>query len=298
MQKPSNLKQGDKVVILSTARKISEVEILPAVKLFESWGLAVVLGSNLFNEKDQFSGTTEQRTLDLQVALDDDSVQAIFCARGGYGTVKIIDDLDFTNFQNNLKWIVGYSDVTVLHNHINQNFNIETLHATMPINFSLNTVESLNSLKAALFGKSLNYDFDANQMNREGIAEGEVIGGNLSIIYSLTGTVSQIDAKGKILFIEDLDEYIYHVDRMMMNLKRAQILENLAGFIIGEISDMNDNTIPFGKSAKEIILESVKEYDYPVCFDFPAGHIDDNKSLIMGRKASLNVSNNCSLKFS
>jgi muramoyltetrapeptide carboxypeptidase len=297
MQKPANLKQGDKVVILSTARKISDTEIAPAIKVFSGWGLEVVLGANLFNQADQFSGTTEQRTSDLQVALDDEKIKAVFCARGGYGTVKIIDELDFTNFKESPKWIVGYSDVTVLHNHINHNFNIETLHATMPINFITNTKESLDSLKNALFGESVAYNFDSHQMNRNGYAEGEIVGGNLSIIYSLTGTNSQLNTEGKILFIEDLDEYIYHIDRMMMNLKRAGILENLTGFVIGGMSDMNDNIIPYGKSAKEIILESVKEYDYPVCFDFPAGHIDDNRTLVMGRKIALGVSDKCSLKF-
>ncbi len=298
MQKPANLKQGDKVVILSTARKISEDEITPAVKVFEGWGLSVVLGGNLFNEDNQFSGTTEQRISDLQVALDDDSIKAVFCARGGYGTVKIIDELDFSNFQKNPKWIVGYSDVTVLHNHINQNFNIETLHATMPINFSTNTKESLDSLQKALFGEKLGYEFDTHQMNRNGKAVGELVGGNLSIVYSLTGTDSQVNTEGKILFIEDLDEYLYHVDRMMENLDRAGILSGLSGLVVGGMSDMNDNAIAFGKNALEIILDAVADYDFPVCFDFPAGHIDDNRTLIMGRTVELNLEGNCSLKFS
>jgi muramoyltetrapeptide carboxypeptidase len=297
MQKPANLKQGDKVVILSTARKISEAEIEPAKKVLEGWGLEVVFGGNLFNEEDQFSGTTEQRTLDFQNALDDEHTKAIICARGGYGTVKIIDELDFSKFKNQPKWMVGYSDVTVLHNHVNQNFNIETLHATMPINFISNTKESLGSLQNALFGNVLNYDFGTHSMNRSGAREGELVGGNLSIIYSLTGTNSQIDTTGKILFLEDLDEYIYHIDRMMMNLKRAGMLENLAGLIVGGMSDMNDNTIPYGKTAKEIVKDTVSEYDYPVCFDFPAGHIDDNRTLIMGGEAKLTVSNVCNLKF-
>jgi len=296
MQKPSNLKQGDKVVILSTARKISEAEISAAAAVFESWGLEVVFGANLFKESHQFSGTTEQRTADLQKALDDVAVKAIVCARGGYGTVKIIDELDFTSFQESPKWLVGYSDVTVLHNHINQNFNIETLHATMPINFSTNTKESLESLKKALSGEDLGYEFGKHPMNRNGSAAGEIVGGNLSIIYSLTGTNSQINTKGKILFIEDLDEYLYHIDRMMMNLKRAGMLADLSALIVGGMSAMNDNTIPYGKNAIEIISEAVAEYAYPVCFGFPAGHLDDNRTLIMGRKAELVISANCSLK--
>jgi len=298
MQKPNRLKKGDKVVIISTARKISGEEIQPALELLQRWGLEVVLGDNLYQEEHQFSGTTNERVNDLQKALDDSTIKAVFCARGGYGTVKIIDEIHFSKFIESPKWIVGYSDVTVLHNHINQNFNIETLHATMPINFKTNTQESLTSLKKALFGEALNYEFDAHSLNRKGKCKGILVGGNLSIIYSLTGTNSQIDTAGKILFIEDLDEYIYHVDRMMMNLKRAGMLKALSGIIVGGMSDMNDNTIPFGKTAKEIILETVAEYDYPVCFGFPAGHLDDNRTLIMGAEVSLNVGEKCSLKLS
>jgi len=297
MQKPNRLKKGDKVVIISTARKISEEEIRPALNLLENWGLEVVLGNNLFKEEHQFSGTTNERVKDFQEALDDSTIKAIFCARGGYGTVKIIDEIYFSKFIESPKWIVGYSDVTVLHNHINQNFNIDTLHATMPINFKTNTQESLGSLKKALFGEDLNYEFDTNQLNRKGDAEGILVGGNLSIIYSLTGTSSQIDTAGKILFIEDLDEYLYHVDRMMMNLKRTGMLADLSGLIVGGMSDMNDNTILYGKSAKEIILDAVSDYSYPVCFDFPAGHLDDNRTLIMGGDAQLIVGEKCRLIF-
>lgn len=297
MEKPVRLKKGDKVVIISTARKISEKEIEPAVKVLESWGLVVVCGANLFNEAAQFSGSTIQRTLDLQNALDDKSVKAIICARGGYGTVKIIDELDFSKFIIQPKWIVGYSDVTVLHNHINQNFNIQTLHATMPINFTTNTNESLESLKMAFFGEKVTYNFEQHKLNRKGEGKGEIVGGNLSIVYSLTGTESQIDTTGKILFLEDLDEYLYHVDRMLMNLDRAGILAGLSGLVVGGMSDMNDNAIPFGKTAKEIILEAVADYDYPVCFDFPAGHIADNRTIMMGSEAVLSVGDNCNLNF-
>jgi muramoyltetrapeptide carboxypeptidase len=297
MQKPSNLKPSDKVVILSTARKISEAEIAPAVQVFEDWGLTVVLGANLHQEDHQFSGTTAQRVSDLQLAMDDESVKAIFCARGGYGTVKIIDALDFSTFQKRPKWIVGYSDVTVLHNHINQSFSIETLHATMPINFLTHSKESEESLKKVLFGEALSYEFGSHQLNRCGTATGEMVGGNLSILYSLTGTNSQVDTNGRILFIEDLDEYLYHIDRMLMNLKRAGILSRLTGLVVGGMSAMNDNAIPYGKTAKEIILEAVSDFDYPVCFDFPAGHLADNRALIMGRKVTLKVAESCSLKF-
>ncbi|PCJ25387.1 MAG: LD-carboxypeptidase [Flavobacteriales bacterium] len=297
MEKPAYLKKGDKVAIVATARKISKEEIRLAVKVLKSWGLVIVLGENLFKEDNQFSGATEQRTFDLQKALDDETVKAIFCVRGGYGTVKIIDELDFSKFIETPKWIVGYSDVTVLHNHINQNFSIQTLHATMPINFAENSKESLESLRNALFGEKLSYDFDSHKLNQKGNTEGILVGGNLSIIFSLTGTNSQLNTACKILFIEDLDEYLYHIDRMMMNLKRAGMLENLSGLIVGGMSNMNDNSIPYGKTAIEIIKDAVKDYDYPVCFGFEAGHLDNNQTLIMGEKIELIVEEKCSLRF-
>jgi len=289
MQKPANLKKGDKIAIVSTARKLTLDELQPGIDILESWGLEVVLGDNLFKEDNQFAGTTNDRIADFQRAIDDDEIKAIICARGGYGTVKIIDELDFSKFIKSPKWIVGYSDVTVLHNHINQNFEIETLHAIMPFGFNSNTAEAIKSLRISLFGVSSFYTCKPNEFNIKGEAEGELVGGNLSIIYSLTGTKSQINTIGKILFIEDLDEYLYHVDRMMMNLDRAGMLSELKGLVVGGMTDMNDNAIPYGKTAKEIILETVKKYNYPVCFDFPAGHIDDNSTLIFGRKTSLKV---------
>ena len=297
MQKPSHLNKGDKIVILSTARKISEAEITEAVNQITSWGLEVVLGANLFAADNQFSGTEVQRVADFQTALDDENIKAILCARGGYGTVQLIDELDFSQFVKSPKWIIGYSDVTVLHNHINQNYNIQTLHGTMPINFPTNTKASITSLKQVLFGEAIQYQFPSHKMNRNGNIKGILVGGNLSIIYSLTGTLSQINTKGKVLFIEDLDEYLYHVDRMMRNLKRVGMLTDLAGLIVGGMSDMNDNAIPFGKTAKQIILDAVKGYNYPVCFDFPAGHIDDNQALIFGNKVELEVGEECNLKF-
>lgn len=283
------LKKGDKIALISTARKISEAEITPAIQTLNSWGLEVVLGKNLFAIEHQFAGTIAQRTSDLQVALDNPEIKAIICARGGYGTVQLIDKIDFSNFIENPKWIIGYSDVTMLHNHIHQNFGIPTLHATMPINFPTNTTESLHSLKDALFGKELTYSCAYHPLNQLGRAEGVLVGGNLSIIYSLTGTASQINTKNKILFLEDLDEYLYHIDRMMQNLKRAGMLTNLKGLLVGGMSDMNDNAVPYGKTAQEIIKDAVAEYNYPVAFDFPAGHINDNRTLVFGKSVHLLV---------
>lgn len=290
MQKPTNLQKGDKVAIVSTARKLSLEELQLSIDEIKSWGLELVFGKKLFAIDNQFAGTTEERTADFQEALDNQEIKAIICAKGGYGTVKIIDNLDFTKFIKQPKWITGYSDVTVLHNHINQNFNIETLHSAMPLGFKDNTPEALESLRETLFGASPIYYCDANELNILGEAEGELVGGNLSIIYSLTGTKSQLNTKGKILFIEDLDEYLYHIDRMMMNLDRAGMLSELAGLVVGGMTDMNDNAVPYGKTAKQIIIDTVKKYNYPVCFDFPAGHLDDNRTLIMGRKVCLKVS--------
>lgn len=286
---PNALKKGDKVAIISTARKITLEEVSFAKNTLESWGLQVVFGKNLFEVDHQFAGNDAQRTYDLQTALNDNSIRAIICARGGYGTVRIVDKIDFTAFTDNPKWICGYSDVTALHSNVQQKIGIETLHSTMPINFETNTDEALNSFKKSLFGEPINYELASNPFNKTGKATGEVIGGNLSMLYSILGSRSSIDTKGKILFIEDLDEYLYHIDRMMMNLKRNGYLHNLAGIVIGAMSDMNDNTIPFGKNALEIINEHVIEYNYPICFGFPAGHIDNNKTLILGRAATLEV---------
>ena len=288
---PPFLKRGDKIGIISTARKISMQEVACCISIFENQGYQVVLGKNLFSEYNQFAGTDVQRLLDIQEMLDDTSINAIVCARGGYGTVKIIDNIDFSRFIKNPKWIIGYSDVTVLHSHIFANYQILTIHATMPINFSVDGAinNSVQRLLDAISGKSLNYKFNSNPFNKEGIMQGEMVGGNLSILYSLTGTSSQLNTAGKILFIEDLDEYIYHIDRMMMNLKRAGMLENLKGLVVGGMSQMHDNAVPFGKSAEEIISDTVKGYNYPVCFNFPAGHIDENYAFINGGNVKIEI---------
>ncbi len=286
-----NLKENDKIAIISTARKITPDEIKPAVEILKSWGLNTVTGKNLFAECNQYSGSDEQRAEDLQAAIDDDEIKAIICARGGYGTVRIIDKIDFSSFVKNPKWIIGYSDVTVLHSHINTNFNIETIHGSMLLNFSKNTPEALGSLKKVLFEGQFSYCINSHPLNRKGKAEGFLTGGNLSLLYALNNTVSDIDTDGKILFIEDLDEYLYHIDRMIITLKRSGKLANLAGLVVGGMTEMKDNTVPFGKTAEEIIAEAVSEYDYPVCFGFPAGHIDDNRALILGRKVNFHSEN-------
>ena len=288
---PEKLKVGDKIGVISSARKITTEELNPAIKTIESWGFKVILGKNLFKEDDQFSGTIEQRAADLQRMIDDNSIKAILCARGGYGTVQIIDYINFTNLKKNPKWIVGYSDVTVLHSHLN-NLGIASLHASMPINFELNTNESLQSLKNALFGNLNRVEGNAHLFNKFGKIEGEIVGGNLSILYSLLGSQSDINTASKILFIEDLDEYLYHIDRMMISLKRNGMLSKLKGLIVGGMSDMNDNSISFGKTAEQIILDYTKDYDFPICFGFPAGHLSDNRCIRFGTNSVLEINKN------
>lgn len=286
IQTPNYLQKGDSVAIISTARKISLDEIKPAIELLESWGLKVVVGKTIGLENNQFAGTLQERIDDLQDVLDDATIKAIWCARGGYGTVQLIDKIDFSIFKKNPKWIIGYSDITVLHAHIH-NFGIETVHATMPINISKNSEDAKESLKNALLGNQLYYEFPSHQLNISGKPNGEIIGGNLSVLYSLLGSKSSINTKNKLLFLEDLDEYLYHIDRMLQNLKRNGYFENVSGIIVGGMTQMRDNDIPFGKTAEEIILEIVKPYNIPVIFGAPFGHLDDNRTLIFGRNAQL-----------
>ena len=285
---PPKLKVGDKISIISTARKISLQEITPAINILESWGLEVILAKNIFKENNQFAGTIEQRSAALQDIIDNEDIKAILCARGGYGSIQIIDNIDFSSLQKNPKWLVGFSDVTVLHSHLN-NLGFATLHAAMPINFATNTDKSMESLKNVLFGDEKHIECKMHPFNKYGKVEAEIVGGNLSILYSLLGSPSDINTDWKILLIEDLDEYLYHIDRMIMNLKRNGKLDNLKGMIVGGMSDMNDNDIPFGETAEEIILKHTKDYDFPICFGFPAGHLNDNRAIKFGVKSKLEI---------
>ena len=285
---PEYLKQGDKIGLVATARKISKKELSPAINLLESWGLQILCGDNLFQEYNQFSGTISQRVCDIQQMIDDDDIKAIFCVRGGYGTVQIIDLINFDKLLKSPKWIIGYSDVTVLHSHMH-NLGLSSMHATMPINFQENTNESIKNLHAALFGLKYCIKASAHRLNKYGTIECEIVGGNLSILYSLLGSSSDIDTAGKILFLEDLDEYLYHIDRMIINLKRNNKFQNIKALIIGAMSNMNDNKIPFGLNAEEIIHMHIKEFNFPVCFGFPAGHINNNQIIKLGVKSSLEI---------
>ncbi|AXT51683.1 LD-carboxypeptidase [Aquimarina sp. BL5] len=289
MLKPDFIRKGDKIAIVSTARKIIKKEIDEAIEILKKWDLEPVIGDTIGLENNQFAGTDEERRLDFQKMLDDPEIKAIWCARGGYGTVRIIDLLDFSIFIKHPKWIIGYSDITVLHTHIH-NFNIATIHAAMPVDIHKATEDSRKSLKSALFGKPKDYVIPVSKNNRSGNCKGTLIGGNLSILYALCGSVSSIDTKGKILCIEDLDEYLYHIDRMLQNLKRNGYFDELKGLIVGGMTKMHDNNISFGKNAKEIILDIVKGYDFPVVFDFPMGHIEDNRALVLGSEVSIEMS--------
>ena len=284
---PPYLKEGDTVVIIATARKISDEELNPTIAILNSWGLKAQLAPNLFKSHHQFSGSDEERTQDLQWALDHKVAKAILVARGGYGTLRIIDNVSFEGFKQNPKWLIGYSDVTVLHSHL-QNMGYASLHATMPVNF-LKHEEATLSIWQLLCHDRIDYNIPPHPLNKPGSTEAVVVGGNLSLLYALSGSASEVDFDGKILFIEDLDEFLYHVDRMMLQLKRSGKLKNLAGLIVGGMSEMKDNSIAFGMNAEEIIAETVQEYGYPVCYNFPAGHIDENMALYLGKTAQLEV---------
>ncbi|MBS1625844.1 MAG: LD-carboxypeptidase [Bacteroidetes bacterium] len=290
--RPPYLRAGDIIVILSTARRVTIEEITPAIGLFESWGLKVRLGKTIGLVHHQFAGTDAEREADLQAAVSDPDVRAIICARGGYGSVRMMDNIDWTGLLTHPKWFCGFSDMTYIHVHLNQTLGVQTLHSTVPVFFPKNTPGAIETLRKQLFGEEVVFSFPANPLNRKGATKGVMIGGNLSILYSITGTKSGFNTAGKILYLEDIDEYLYHVDRMMMNLKRSGKLHDLAGLVVGGLTDMKDNTIPFGMTAEEIIREHVERYDFPVCFDFPAGHIADNNTIVLGKMTRMEVGEN------
>jgi muramoyltetrapeptide carboxypeptidase len=289
---PPYLKKGDTVAIVATARKNIDDNLKFAIDLLNSWGLNVKIGSTIGLDLNQLAGTDEQRAKDFQDQLDNSNIKAIWCVRGGYGTVRMIDLLDFSKFKQKPKWIVGFSDVTVLHNHLNT-MGFKSLHGIMPVS-SKSSEAAKESLRIALFGGNLKYEIPPHPMNRMGKASGELVGGNLSILYSLMGSPSAINCDDKILFIEDLDEYLYHIDRMMMNLRRNGCLESIKGIIVGSMTKMKDNDIPWGKDAYQIIEDVTKKYNIPIVYDFPAGHIQDNRALIMGNKISIDINKDCS----
>jgi muramoyltetrapeptide carboxypeptidase len=296
MIQPPHLKKGDTIAIVGTARKNIEDNLKPAIEWLHNWGLEVVIGSTIGLDYNQLAGTDAQRAADFQTQLDNPNIKAIWCVRGGYGTVRMIDLVNFTKFKKSPKWIIGFSDITVLHSHLNR-LGYQSIHGIVPISVKA-TEEAKESLRKSLFGEPLQYVVPCDPMNKLGQAKGELIGGNLSILYSLLGSASAIDCKDKILFIEDLDEYLYHIDRMMMNLKRNGCLESLKGIVVGGMTKMKDNDIPWGKNALEIVEDVTKNLKIPIIYNFPAGHLADNRALIMGRQVSLTANDKESvLKF-
>ena len=295
MRKPPFLQPGDTIGITATARKISPAELNYAVACIEEQGYRVKLGRHLFAEDHQFAGNDAQRAADFHSMIDDAEVKAILIARGGYGTMRMVDLIDFSSLRELPKWVVGYSDVTVLHSALHQ-LNIPSLHATMPINFDKHR-EATMSLFQWLSGNELSVQYEYNQsvnapLFKEGTVTAPVVGGNLSLLYALQGSKTAIQTAGKILFIEDLDEYLYHIDRMMLSLKRSGMLDNLAGLIVGGMTDMKDNAVPFGRTAEQIIAHYLPDASIPVCYDFPAGHVTFNHAVPLGVTAQLEVSAN------
>lgn len=286
-QIPPYLKKGDKIAITCPAKKLPG-DIDSAIALLETWGLDVILGDTVKAAHFQFAGDDAFRTRDLQQFLDDKEVKAIVAARGGYGTIRIIDQLDFSQFVQHPKWLIGFSDITTLHSHIHH-LKVATVHGQMPLNVPDATKPSLESLRKALFGEKLEYILNPSIYNIKGEAKAELIGGNLTLLVMMAGSASEMDYSGKILFIEDVGEYLYAVDRMMWSLKRAGKLKKLAGLVVGGFSGIKDSDDPFGQSVEEIILNVVGEYNYPVCFGFPAGHISNNHALVLGSPAHLKV---------
>ncbi len=289
---PPYLKKGDTIGMVCPAGYMPKEKAETCIRVLGEWGYNVKLGSTVGgNSSTYFSGTDDERLTDLQSMLDDDSVQAILCGRGGYGTGRIIDKIDFKKFRKQPKWIIGYSDITVIHSHLYSNYYISSLHSPMAAAFNDEGYknEFVLSLKNALEGKKTKYTCELHPFDRRGEAIGELVGGNLALLAHLTGTDSDIKTRGRILFIEDTGEYLYNIDRMIYQLKRSGKLSRLAGLIIGGFSDTKDTERPFGNTAYEIIRDAIKEYDYPVCFDFPVSHTDRNYALKIGVGYKLKV---------
>ena len=291
---PPYLSPGDTIGIMCPSGFMPEEKYSTCIRVLKEWGYQVKEGSTLRSQYHYFSGTDEERLNDLQQMMDDDEVKAILFARGGYGLTRIIDSINFKKFKKRPKWMVGYSDITLLHCHILKQYKIPSLHAPMAAAFNDGGQDNqyILSLKSALAGKKASIDIPFYQLNKMGQAIGKLVGGNLSLLSHITGTRSQVKMKGKILFIEDIGEYIYHIDRMMYQLKRSGQLDDLAGLIVGGFTDMKDTVIPYGKEVYEMINDLVKEYTYPVCYHFPVGHQTENFALKVGVEHHLYVEEN------
>jgi muramoyltetrapeptide carboxypeptidase len=292
---PPYLKKGDTIGLVCPAGFMPVEKVSECLRVInENWGFTTKVGTTIGQQYHYFSGTDEERIEDFQHMLDDDNVKAILCARGGYGLGRIIDRIDFTRFKENPKWIIGFSDVTILHSHIYRNYYTSTLHAPMANAFNEDGYknEFVQSLRHALEGKKIKYQLPVHGLNRKGEGIGELVGGNLALLAHLVGTGSDLKTKGRLLFIEDVGEYLYNIDRMMYQLKRSGKLDKLAGLIVGRFTDMKDTENPFGQTAYEIIRDIVAEYDYPVCYEFPVSHDEKNYALKIGVGYKLKVGKN------
>ena len=289
---PSRLRKNDKVAFVAPARKVTREELKQAESILLEWGLDIVYPEGLFKENNQFAGTDKERITHIQWCLDHPEIKAVFCVRGGYGTSRIVDALDFSKFIKSPKWMIGFSDVTVLLGQL-YNLGVKSIHG--PIALLLHQEKEVQEqLKRILFENKPKFTItvEFNELSQLGRVEGKLVGGNLSVLVNQIGTSSFPDLEGVVLFLEDLDEYLYHIDRMMINMKRNGKFNNLIGMIIGMMNDMNDNKIRFGKTAEEIILEHVREYSFPICFGFPSGHLDDNRSIKLGVSSVLDINEN------
>lgn len=293
---PKPLTKGDQVAIICPAGIIERETVVNSSKLLQQWGLRVEIGQTVGASHYDFAGSDKMRADEFQFYLDDDETKAIICARGGYGSARILDLLSFEGFVEKPKWIVGYSDVTAFHNHINQQFGIHTIHSVMPSQFYSVFTESTRSLQSMLFGSDMTYQFSPHQLNHEGVARGTLVGGNLSIVHSMLGSASQLHTNKCILFLEDVGEKLYNIDRMMVSLKRAGLLHQLAGLVAGSFTNSKGYE-DFGKTAYEIIHEHCSPFNYPIAYGFPAGHQKDNRALKFGTEVHLTVEDNCFLAF-
>lgn len=290
---PAYLKAGDTVAIVAPSGilKNRQREVQQASDLLKSWGLNVVVGKHVFSQDNHFAGTDDERCEDFQNAMDDPTISAIWCARGGYGAVRILDKLDFTKFKTQPKWLIGYSDITALHS-LFHNQGFETIHAMMCVSLTKDLKgleQTVATFKSAIFGETLTYTLTGTNYNRVGTASGELVGGNLTMLHTMLGSETSIDTSGKILFIEEIGEYKYHIDRMLQSLKRAGYFDNCAGVIVGDMTKLRKNTTLWGTSIEQLILDALADYNFPIAFNMPAGHEDDNRAMFLGRTVQLTV---------